>query len=77
MLETLIQQVVQQIPSLAVLVALVVMFMRYMRSRDEQMADISNRCHTVQDRSITAIDKNTEVIGACIERLRQMNGEKR
>lgn len=83
MIERILTDAVGQVPGLVVLVVLVVVFMRHLKSRDLLLKDISERCHELQDRAYkliekatVVIDKNTETIGACTERLRQMNGDK-
>lgn len=70
MLEEIAVSVAEQIPSLVVLGLVVAIFVRYIRSRDVEIAAISKGCHEIQARAIEALDKNSEILGRVLERLR-------
>ncbi len=84
MIEQILTDAARQVPGLVVLVVLVVAFMRHMKHRDQLLKDISERCHQLQDnahkiieKATSVIEENSKVVGACNERLRQMNGVRR
>jgi hypothetical protein len=52
----------QQAPGIVALVIVVRIFMGYMRSRDEKVARLGDECHRVQQRAITALDRNSNAL---------------
>ena len=59
---TLAEQFIQQGPTLGAFVFLVVIFIGYLRHRDDVLKEISGACHEVQGRAIVSQDKATEAI---------------
>lgn len=56
-------EIAREVPNLAVLTAIVVIFLRHMQKRDEMLRSIGQDCHEVQNRSIMAMERNTEQLG--------------
>lgn len=81
MIDTFAARLAEETPNLAALLIVVVAFIRYMKSRDAIITEVSSRCHKVQDhatqaqdRATKAIEENTKVLGAVLELLRRLNG---
>ena len=62
-MEETLTKLATQIPALATLVALVVVFVRYLERRDLALKEISDNCHTTQQNSTKAVLELTEVLG--------------
>jgi len=67
----------KQSPGLAVAVAIVVIFVRHLNRKDDQMKAITERCHETQMESSSAVREITKAITEVTERLRLMNGKGR
>jgi len=66
--ETL-KEAARQVPSLAVLVVLVIYFLRALDRRDETIKAIAETCHANQQAATAAISENTRVLGRVGEAL--------
>lgn len=75
-MEDIVKMALEQAPSLAVLVFLVVYFIRYLKGRDEEIASTAKECHKLQEHAIKAIEENSRVIGGVTEVIRKCNGVK-
>jgi hypothetical protein len=67
----LLLEAAKQSPVLAVVLS----FIWYLRSRDQVLKDISSRCHEVQDNATEAMNRNTEVVGGVIQVIQKCNGK--
>jgi hypothetical protein len=68
-MEDALKEAARQIPSLAVLVVLVVYFLRALDNRDETIKAIAETCHTSQAGATAAIRDNTRILGMVGEAL--------
>jgi hypothetical protein len=77
----LMKMLVQQAPGVAASLLLVIFFLKHLaatqkdnraslRAVQEQQHEAHQYCHEVHQRSIAAIDRNTEVIGRVLETIR-------
>lgn len=71
-MEKILEQVAQQVPSLAVLVVLVTVFLRRMRESDETQKSIAAECHATSKETNRAMDRNTEAFGRVSEALERV-----
>ncbi len=62
-METAVLEILKQVPALAVLAWLVTRFLNEIGKRDEVLKDLSAACHDVHQRSIVAVDRNSEALG--------------
>ena len=69
-LETALIAIAERIPALIALVYLVVQFVRYAKSRDEVIKEVSAECHKQQAEASAAMIKNTEMLGHVAEVIR-------
>jgi len=74
MIDGLIAKIAEETPNLVALLIVVLAFIRYMKSRDTVITEVSGRCHETQDRATKVIEENTKVHGAVLEHLRRLNG---
>jgi hypothetical protein len=74
MLDQIVTEAAGQVPALCVLVFLVLQFMKFLRSRDDFLKDMADRCHEHQDKATKAIDKNIEVAAHMLEAIRRCPG---
>ena len=75
-MEELVINFARHAPGLAVAVAIVVIFVRHLNRKDDQIKIISDRCHDTQQDSSTALREMTQAITEVTERLRMMNGKR-
>lgn len=66
----------KQVPSLVVLVGLVLVFMRYIGKRDEQLENMGENCHAVQTEASTCLRENTQMLGEVRGLLMKINGNR-
>ena len=72
-MDMLTVELVKQSPVLAV----VITFVWYLRSRDQVLKGMSDRWHEVQDNTTKAINRNTEVVGGVVQVIAKCNGIKK
>ena len=64
-----LKEAARQVPSLAVLVILVIYFLRALDRRDSTIKSIADSCHASQASATAAINENTRVLGKVGEAL--------
>ena len=58
-----LKEAARQVPSLAVLVVLVIYFLRALDRRDSTIKSIADSCHASQAAATAAVQENTRVLG--------------
>ena len=65
-MESLLTEIIAQTPITGAFIVCVWIFLRYIKSRDEQhmssLKQVADECHRIQTYSIDAVGKNTEVL---------------
>jgi hypothetical protein len=68
-MDEVLREAARQVPSLVVLVALVVYFLRALDRRDATIQRIADSCHAAQAGATAAVQENTRVLGKVGEAL--------
>jgi len=68
-MEEALKEAARQVPSLAVLVVLVIHFLRALDRRDSTIRAIADSCHATQASTTAAITENTRALGRVGEAL--------
>ncbi len=79
-MDSVLWELLKQVPALAVLAWVVYVFLKFIRQceadRSENVKRLADDCHRIQQRAIDGLDRNTEILGAVKLLLERLNGVK-